>query len=274
MPYLNYCLPEVFSSREYFKAIEAPFRPNARGLIFKLFDLLADDISRHVLVSKIRYYLTLDKGLLDGVWSSQPTYFDPEIIVPVTDEIVVDGGAFNGDTLQQFLRITDGQFQRYYAFEPDPGVFENLRRLASFDSGRIECVRAGLSDRTGTLNFSVTGSVDSAVVTADGQPTESLPVVDLDSYFGNCEPPSMIKMDIEGSERAALEGARGLINECEPSLAVSTYHFPRDLWEIPLLIVRLNPGSRLYLRHYTREIDDTVCYAVPGNRVLSATHTS
>jgi hypothetical protein len=70
-------------------------------------------------------------------------------------------------------------------------------------------------------------------------------------------------MDIEGSERAALEGARRLMGQHHPKLAVSAYHFPRDLWEIPLLLARLCPASHLYLRHYTREIDDTVCYALP-----------
>jgi FkbM family methyltransferase len=263
MPFLNYCLPEVFSSREYSQATEAPFRPGAREAIFQVFDLLADDASRHTFVSKIRYYLTLDKKQLDAIRSSRPIYFDSEVYLLRADEIVVDGGAFNGDTLQQFIGIASGQFSRYYAFEPDPGVFEKLQRAASADPGRIECVRAGLSDRTGALHFSVTGAADSAVTATGGQATESLPVVDLDSYFSNREAPTFIKMDIEGSERPALKGARKLMKEHRPKLAVSSYHFPKDLWEIPLLLAKLNPGSRLYLRHYTREIDDTVCYALP-----------
>ena len=39
-----------------------------------------------------------------------------------------------------------------------------------------------------------------------------------------------------------------------------------DLWRIPLLLEQLMPGSRLYLRHYTREVDDTVCYAVSARK--------
>jgi FkbM family methyltransferase len=267
MPYLNYRLPEVFSSREYFQATEAPFRPGAREAILQLFDLLTDDSSRHVLVSKIRYCLTLEKHHLDAILSSQPIYFDPEILSLRAGEIVVDGGAFNGDTLRQFLNISADGFRRYHAFEPDPGAFAELQQVASADPGRIECVRAGLSDQTGTLRFSVTGAADSAVAAPDDPSAIILPVVDLDSYFSGREQPTLIKMDIEGSERAALRGARGLVAKHRPILAVSAYHYPRDLWEIPDLIHDLDPAYRLFLRHYTREIDDTVCYAVPPERL-------
>lgn len=72
-------------------------------------------------------------------------------------------------------------------------------------------------------------------------------------------------MDIEGAETEALLGAAGLLGNTSPKLAISAYHFPTDLWTIPLLMDRLTPGSRLYLRHYTREVDDTVCYAIPSS---------
>lgn len=272
MPYLNFCLPEVFTSREYSRSVEAPFRPDASASILQLFDILADDASRQVLVNKVRYYLSLDKRLLDGIKSPGPIYFDPDLYAHSPDDIVVDGGAFNGDTLKQFLRIYDGQFRRYHVFEPDPGVFEKLRQVAAADPGRIECVRAGLSDQTGILNFAVTGAADSAVVTTGDQATVSLPVVDLDSYFSQREPPSLIKMDIEGSERSALEGARQVVGGHHPILAVSSYHYPEDLWEIPLQLLQISAGASLFLRHYTREIDDTVCYAVPPNRLRPVSH--
>jgi len=263
MPYLSYCLPDVFPCREYSQAIEAPYLPGAREQITQLFELLADDASRQVLVNKIRYYLSLDKKLLDDIKCSQAIYFDAEIHAPSPDESVVDGGAFNGDTLQQFLGIVGGHFRQYYAFEPDAGVFVQIRKVAAADPARIECVCAGLSDRTGTMFFSATGAVDSAFVAASSQSSKRMPVVDLDTYFSDRRPPTLIKMDIEGGERAALEGSRRLIGEHRPTLAVSAYHFPKDIWEIPLLLAQLSPGARIYLRHYKREIDDTVCYAIP-----------
>ena len=70
-------------------------------------------------------------------------------------------------------------------------------------------------------------------------------------------------MDIEGSETDALLGAQNLLSKNSPIVAVSIYHRPSDLWEIPLMLTELMPASSVYIRHYTREIDDTVCYAVP-----------
>jgi hypothetical protein len=55
-------------------------------------------------------------------------------------------------------------------------------------------------------------------------------------------------------------------------LAISAYHYPSDLWAIPLLLARIAPGARLYLRHYTREFDDTVCYSVPLSRATVVMH--
>jgi hypothetical protein len=69
-------------------------------------------------------------------------------------------------------------------------------------------------------------------------------------------------MDIEGSEEDALMGACRAIQNHAPKLAISVYHKATDFWKLPLLIKRLHSGYRLYLRHYTNEIVDTVCYAL------------
>jgi hypothetical protein len=74
----------------------------------------------------------------------------------------------------------------------------------------------------------------------------------------------MIKMDIEGSEADALIGASKIISQFQPKLAISIYHHPKDFWNLPLLIKRLSPKSKLYMRHYGKELADSVCYAVPA----------
>ena len=68
-------------------------------------------------------------------------------------------------------------------------------------------------------------------------------------------------MDIEGSEIPALLGARSIIQSDHPTLAISVYHRGDDLWEIPALLLEMNPGYRLYLRHHAHSICETVCYA-------------
>jgi FkbM family methyltransferase len=263
MPYLSYRLPDVFPSREYSQAMEAPFQPDARKAISRLFDMLADDESRRVLVAKLRFYLTLEKDLIETMRSTERIYFDPTIYSLHDDEIVVDGGAFRGDTLAQFLNACRGKFRRYYAFEPDPEVFETLKRVALSEPEKINCLRVGLFDKVGNVSFNVSGGVDTRIAEKSSAPSVRLPVLDLSSYFDSREPPTLIKMDIEGAETAALHGARALLKKASIRLAVSAYHSPKDLWEIPLIISDLVPNHRIFLRHYTREVDDTVCYGIP-----------
>ena len=73
---------------------------------------------------------------------------------------------------------------------------------------------------------------------------------------------TFLKMDIEGSELAALRGAERIIREQRPKLAICVYHKPEDMWEIPGFILNCHPDYKLYLRHYSISYTETVLYAV------------
>jgi hypothetical protein len=83
-------------------------------------------------------------------------------------------------------------------------------------------------------------------------------------FGGDCDgkSPTYIKFDIEGVEAKALRGMKRNVAAFHPRLAVSVYHKPADLWEIPLLLNRMFPFYRLFLRHYTDSLLETVCYAI------------
>jgi FkbM family methyltransferase len=267
-PYLAHCYSDMFGTREYAGITESVFQPDAMLSIEKLLDLLADDHSRQVLLSKVLYYLTYDKSLLDDLRSQETIYWDATVVRLRTDEVVVDGGAYRGDTLQAYEKASQGVFDRYFAFEPDPLVYADLTAVAKRDP-RIECVECGLSDRRESLAFSISGAADTTAASQACDVFEHvqyLDVLDLDSFFIGRSPPTFIKMDIEGGERRAIAGASELIQRHRPTLAVSAYHHPRDHWEIPLLIAERTPLAGLFLRHYTREVDDTVCYSIPVAR--------
>jgi hypothetical protein len=68
-------------------------------------------------------------------------------------------------------------------------------------------------------------------------------------------------MDIEGAELNALKGARRIIEEQTPKLAICVYHKPKDIWEIPQLILDICPRYKFYLRHYSFSPTETVLYA-------------
>lgn len=70
-------------------------------------------------------------------------------------------------------------------------------------------------------------------------------------------------MDIEGAEKSALIGGADLIRREQPKLAICVYHRISDLWELPLLMHKLEPEYKLYLRHHTPVYQETVCYSLP-----------
>ncbi|MBQ3179952.1 MAG: FkbM family methyltransferase, partial [Firmicutes bacterium] len=77
-------------------------------------------------------------------------------------------------------------------------------------------------------------------------------VISLDDWFASYDaaPPTLMKFDVEGAEEAALLGAQKLLAEFKPRLQVAAYHRSEDIFRLPLLIRRLNPDYRLYLRHH------------------------
>ena len=75
-------------------------------------------------------------------------------------------------------------------------------------------------------------------------------------------PVTYLKMDVEGMECAALRGAENLIKTYHPKLAICTYHSDSDMIQVPKQILKICPDYKLYFRHYTNALVETVCYAV------------
>ena len=61
---------------------------------------------------------------------------------------------------------------------------------------------------------------------------------------------TFIKMDIEGQELNALLGAKTVLTRFAPKLNIAAYHKNEDLFEIPLLINKINKNYKIYMRHH------------------------
>lgn len=60
--------------------------------------------------------------------------------------------------------------------------------------------------------------------------------------------PTLIKMDIEGSEHEAIEGLQHTISTLKPKMAVCLYHKISDMWTVSWRLQQLNPGYRFYCK--------------------------
>ncbi len=183
-------------------------------------------------------------------------YF-PENVISLSDnETFVDCGAYDGETVRDFIAVSGGRFRRIIALEPDA---RNLRLLAnSIDDARVRIDPYAVGAKREVLRMSSSGASSSVGVSGDTQ----VQCVALDELLA-AESPTFIKMDIEGSEVDALHGAAATIRRCRPKLAVCVYHRPEHFWEIPLLLKQLLPDSTLTLRSHMLDGFDTVCYCIP-----------
>ncbi len=192
---------------------------------------------------------------MQGLFEKQ--YFDLPCMPHVEDEVFVDAGCFDGLSVKGFLQWSGGEYREIMAFEPDKLCCRACRDVLGGVPG-LSLVPKGLWGREQALSFHETGNSDSTVM--EGGETQ-IEAVRLDDALGGRKA-TFIKMDIEGAEKEALSGAAGTIREHKPKLAVSIYHRPEDIWELPRLVLEMRPDYRLYLRHYSLRDAETVLYAI------------
>lgn len=187
-----------------------------------------------------------------------PQYFPADVSDLSSSEVFIDCGAYDGDTIVEFRRVTGDRFLELIAFEPDPQNFEALKFAVDGDP-RVKVYPYATGARRETVRFTLcgTGSRMSSAGTCKVQ------VVTLDEVLGGVVP-TFVKMDIEGSEPEAITGASQIISRHRPRMAVCVYHAPDHLWKIPLLLNELLPDSRFTLRTYCGDGFDCVCYCIPG----------
>jgi FkbM family methyltransferase len=233
--------------------------------VLAAFDLWHDDASRAEYVAQVRWRLHLDFDNLP-LPVEQKIYFPSDLFKVTEEEVFVDCGAYDGDTIQDFLAVSSGRFQRIYAFEADEDNFGKLTAYVDSLSPdvrrKIIPIGKALGERAGTVRFAATGTA-AAAISSHGQ---DVACVALDGEIK--ERPTCIKMDIEGSEPAALRGAKTIMGRFAPIMCVCVYHSQDHLWSIPLQIAASHGGYNFILRPHLRESWDLVCYAIPTDRLL------
>lgn len=246
--------PGQFTPHPFYENLHTDLLDNADRLA-RLDALLADDLSRYTLDAVIAFRLTLDVAYLAPVLRPD-AYFPPDILALHDDETYVDGGAFTGDTIRDFLAHTGGRCRSVVAFEPSPGTYDQLQ-AAFADHAEVKCLQACLYSRDTELHFGGTDARDATITVRGGQTCtarciDTLPEAPL---------VSLIKLNIEGAEADALRGARHTIARNAPKLAVAAYHRPDDLWRLPEMMLEMQPGYVLHLRQHDGGIIETVLYA-------------
>lgn len=220
--------------------------------------LMSDEKSRQIFINNIYAHLTGDYSRCSNYEDPMDTQYFPNDIESVSGyDVFVDCGGFIGDTVQAVL--DKKKSRKIISFEP---FIDNYKRLAE------TCENADTDTEFLLFNSAVSDSISqlffksgtgSGTLSSDGDILVN--TVSIDKAFMGVAP-TFIKMDIEGEEIKALNGAMNTIKKYTPDMAVCVYHNIEHIWEIPLLIDSINKNYSYYLRSYNSYTMETVLYAI------------
>jgi FkbM family methyltransferase len=227
------------------------------------YEALKADLSDEDSIACLEHYILFQsKGLI------RHSHCTPRSDIPFRARLnsnihYIDCGAFDGDTITDFLTMVNEEYRAITAVEPDK---ENLQRckqrlesLNGMHARKTVYICAAVSDRDDSAWFASNGSTDSKLSESG---TVKVDTINLKRLITG--PELYIKLDIEGAEYSALAGAVDTIIEHLPYLAISVYHHYDDLVRIHRLLKEAVPEYRFALRTHGMNGTDTMLYCFPG----------
>ena len=204
---------------------------------------LFSDASKEIYADIIRFMFSGDLNYLTNVTTDKEEIFN-DFLKLTDNESYLDLGAYRGDTVEEFLNHTGNKYCKIIAVEPD---LKNSKKMAEKLSylENFTIINKAISCKTGVVNFSSSAGRNSSVNTK-GKEIECTCVDDICKDISI----SYIKADIEGEETNMLCGAENTINQFKPKLNIALYHRSSDIFEIPILVNKLNPDYKLEIRHH------------------------
>ncbi len=183
-------------------------------------------------------------------------------LAPTSGDVVLDCGACIGEVSLLIAGLVGAEGE-VHLFDPVPlhVRYCELQALLNPTLSHVLHINAlAVGDRS---RESLGLKNNTNAITPGGLAIDSYSVTTIDDYVfnNNMSRINVIKMDIEGSEMAALEGASRVIREFKPRLAISAYHKPEDLWEIPFKLKAKNSSYKLFFGHHSPIEWESVYYA-------------
>jgi len=207
-----------------------------------VYNRLADDISRKTFENTVMYKLS---GKIDYLFDCEVEEDEPynSFLKLNENESFLDLGAYNGDTVADFISHAK-DYKSIIAVEPDIKTFKKLKENTK-DYRALRCENIGISNHCGKSAFGMRGGRNSGTFLGGAQ--AEFTTVDA-LLLGDGA--SFIKMDIEGEEKHAIEGASGTISRYNPKMLIACYHRTEDLITLPNEVFKIRDDYKLYMRHF------------------------
>lgn len=264
------------NNADYWKAIEIAkslsnhkdtYDPHFLHFILEKFDLKPIGFD-------VKFYYSEVGVAIDFIIEQYAYKVDGKSIVAVEKgDTVLDIGACWGDTALYFANLTGDQ-GKVYSFEFIPDNIKLFKINTHFNpnvNSQIELIPNPVSNVSGqTIYFMDHGPGSIVKFEPFEEQTGSTTTISIDDFVksNNINTIDFIKMDIEGAESFALEGALETIRKFKPKLAIAIYHSMDDFFNIPNWILNLDLDYDIFIGHYTIHAEETICFAKPRIKTL------
>ena len=214
----------------------------------EVYSLLSDEVSK-------RNYINLISGKVSGIIDYLRDAETPvgesysSIIKPLKNSHYVDIGAYNGDTIREYLSFA-GCCSKITAFEPDSKNFNKLTAFAKdngIDTSNFHNIAAW--DKREELTFYSRSGRNSARTTSHKNvKSVEIHADAVDNYINSMV--DHINIDAEGSDRRVLLGMKRTLELYHPTLSCAIYHRNEDYFDLPLLLKELYGNCEMFIRHF------------------------
>ncbi len=221
----------------------------------KTYNLLEDDKSRDIFTKVINFKISYDYTFMEEFTNDHTgQYFAKDIVPDIKNITFLDGGGYIGDTLPSIIKNYP-DFKKIYMVEPST-LHMDIAKKNFKDVKNIDFIHCGLSNK----KVAVKEDEDEEKITCN----HNFHAINFDTIDNIVkEKIDFIKMDIEGDEQDAIEGATQTIKKYQPVLAICIYHKACDWYKIPQKVLEINKNYKIYIRHYMEGIYETVMYFIP-----------
>ncbi len=204
-----------------------------------VYNMLGDSKSKKVFENTVYFKLTGKSHYLTEIESQRDEVFD---ILSLSNESFLDLGAFNGDTVEEFMKYCP-DYKNIVALEPDARNFRKLLQNTE-NIKNITLINKAVSDKRGIITISKNKGRGNSL-TGKTVEIETATIEEISKETV----PTFIKMDVEGSELFAILGGQKVIKN-KPKLHLAAYHKSEDLFTLPLKIKEICPDYKIYMRKH------------------------
>ncbi len=223
---------------------DSDFYTKHREQLEQVYEMLGDELSKKTFENVVRYKLTGNIDCLKSVFSEKEEVFE-HLIRLSHKEDYLDLGAYRGDTIEEFLRHTDGEYRSITALEPDVKTYRKLKEYAG-NMHDTQLYNMGIWNEDTDIAFENALGRGSSIKSSG---TQKLAVTKIDTLYRR-RTVSYIKIDVEGSEREALDGGKTVIARDKPMLNLAIYHRSEDIFALPLQLKNIQPKYQIFMRQH------------------------